>query len=197
MADNLFDTGKEEKRVSSGGDFVKVDSDGVEIVPMVNLEGRVFPVHGEHQHWDKRPVVIYPCFGPNNDCPGCKTGNRPKKRYYLPVWVKGGEQKQSIFGFGPMIDKQLKSLEDTIIKRDKDPNGIMGKVLLITKTGSGKQTRYQVTQRPEVVDDINDVPMEDFTSRLGLTDRDTIWARLEGENGSAPSSEDDGWDALD
>lgn len=190
---DLYGTGKEQKRIApQGGDFVKIPEDGIEIVPLTSLEGRVYPMRGEHQHWDVRPVVIYPCFGPENDCPGCKLGNRPKKKYYLAVWVKGDEQKQSIFGYGPMIDKQLQGLEKTIVERDGDPDGIMGKVLLITKTGSGKQTRYQVTQRPEVVDDIDNIPMENFSDRLGLTDKDEIWKRLEDKG----EDEDDGWASV-
>lgn len=192
---NLFATGAQEIREKpQGGTFVKITEEGIELVPLVSLEGRVFPQRGEHQHWDIQPVVIYPCFGPENDCPGCKLGNVPKKKYYLPVLVKGGEPVQSIWGFGPMIDKQLRTLEKTIVERDGDPTGLEGKTLLITKTGAGKKTKYQVTQRPKVVD-VSDIPMEDFTNRLGLTDIDLIWARLEGRDvPRADSDDDDGWD---
>ena len=192
MSNDLFSTGRDVPQPKlKGGDFIKIPpNEYIEVVPLTGLEGQISPTNGQHEFWDISPVVIFPCLGRDNDCPGCKMGNNTRQKHYLAVLLKGSDSsEQSILPYGSMLRKQLQSIENMIIE-DGDETGLEGKVIRITRTGSGKKTRYAAIQRPTNVD-VSDVKMENFIDRLGSTDPTEIWARLEKKEDDDDA--DDGW----
>lgn len=181
---SVFKTGKVDIADSGSGvgGFVSIKPDEVlSMVPLLSLDNMVSA--GFHEYWDINPAIFHPCIG--DDCPGCKVGNKPRFKGYLPVAMKDGEVK--IWPFTISIYRQLEMLDDEL------EGGVGGYLIKFSRTGSGKTgTRYTVTTVGKKVD-ISKIEPPEFLKILGPTNKAEIEKMLE-DKGLLEGSDD--WGSI-
>ena len=157
---------KEAKSSSGGGQFVKVKEDEkFEFAPLVDAED--FPWYFEHQHWDVRPAVFTPCLE-EDDCPGCKVdddGKKPRKMGYLPVVDVDKNVKILVFTSTAM--DQLGVIADLF------DGEIKGKVMIMSRSGKGFDTKYNVTNMGKQIE-VDEFAVPDIDELVGPFDKESI-----------------------
>lgn len=138
--------------------FVTIKPDEfVQIAPLVGIDEMVSA--DMHEFWEVNPFVSIPCFG-TNDCPGCRAGNNPKFKAFLPVVTREGEQK--VYSFGISVARQLEDYEAEL-------GTIAGKVVKVKRTGSGFKTRYSLVLTGKEID-VSKFTVMDIIPLLGPDD---------------------------
>ena len=180
---------------SGGGQFVGVkEGEPLTFAPLVGLEEMISA--DMHEYWDLRPAIYHPCIG--RDCPGCKVGNEPRFKGYLPILLKSGDT--AVYPFTISVYNQLEVLEDAL----DDDEDLKGFAIKVSRKGAGMATRYTVVGLGKRLDTSKtDIP--DFISHLGPQTEDTIWELLDSNGFSrgeaavkvaddeADDEEDDSW----
>lgn len=113
---------------------------------------------------------IFPAIGGKDD-PGALLGLEPKFRALLLCSVEG-EEEEKILPMGAQLFKQLVEIEQTL------GQSIKGRVLRISRTGSGMQTKYRAVPSGASVE-VTGEPELDLTENIGPTSRAEIVAMLE------------------
>lgn len=108
---------------------------------------------------------MFPAIGGPHD-PGRLLGLEPKFRAMMICVVQGDDQEQ-IWAFGKQVFKQLVEIEDAL------GESIRGKILKITKTGTGMNTKYRVVNTGKSVP-VDGTPDTDLLEWLGPTSREEI-----------------------
>ena len=174
--------------VAGDGLFISVKAD--EALSFASLIGLDDLISADmHQFWDVNPAAIFHCLG-GDDCPGCKLGNDPGFKAYLPIVTRDGDVK--IFPIGISIVRQLDEYESEV-------GSIAGKVIKIRRVGSGLKARYTVVPLGKELDiTAHDIP--DVEAALQPTGRKEIVELLKSRGlvgASASATEDTKADAED
>lgn len=176
-----------ETLTAGGGRFLKLEAGKpIEIIPLTGVN----PPDGEeadgkncvisfmqYSLWleeGQRPEGVsspmFPSIGGPYD-PGKLLGLDAKFRGMMLCVVKGDDQEQ-IWGFGKQVFKQLVEIEDAL------GESIRGKVIKISKTGTGMSTKYRVVNTGRSVP-VSGSPETDLLEWIGPTTREEIVELLE------------------
>ena len=174
--------------VKGEGRFLTVKADeAVTFASLIDLDNLLSA--DMHQFWDNNPAVIFPCLG-GDDCPGCKLGNDPGFKAYLPVVTREGDVK--IFPMGISIVRQLDEYQAEV-------DTIIGKVIKIRRTGSGLKTRYTVVPLGKDLD-VDKYEIPDVEEALEPTTRKGIVELMEKRgligDGKTAAEGDDDWEEF-
>lgn len=161
---------------SSKSLFYKVkDGERLQFAPMVDADG--FVQCYMHEYWDMRPAKFHLCTRDTGSCPGCLSGNKPAYRGYLPIVTSKGEVKVLVFTKTgkQQLEEVAAGLEDTL----------RGKVITMSRRGSGFDTRYSVTgtgkDATDTVEKFAD-QLPDVIQMLGPQGRDEIINEFYGDD---------------
>lgn len=108
---------------------------------------------------------IFPQLGGKDD-PGALLGLEPKFRALMLCTVEG-EEEEKILPMGAQLFKQLVEIEQAL------GQSIKGRVLRISRTGSGMQTKYRAVATGAFVE-VTGEPELDLTENIGPTSRAEI-----------------------
>ena len=172
-------------------------------------------VHWERNNEGKAKRVI--CTG-NADCILCEHGSKTQTRYQLLVIDKSnwdaktkeyhGGVKVKVLEVGKSVIKQIK-----LLAQDVEYGNPSHYDIRITKTGSGKDTSYNVTPSPNKIPltdeeteaiknapkiaDVNKIASREDIIGMGLTILSDVDEEFEGasaKGGSEDSADDENWD---
>lgn len=164
-----------------GNKFVKVETgQSVEIIPLTSVE----PPYGEEANgsnsvlsfnqytkWmddlpDGALSPMFPAIGGPSD-PGKMLGLESRFRALLLCLVKG-EEEEKVFVMGVSVFKQLIDIEQAL-----DEKSIKGKVLKVSKTGSGLRTKWRIVPTGKSVE-FEGEPETNLVDHVGPTTREEI-----------------------
>ncbi len=144
-------------------DFVSLkDGDAVNLAPLVNMDELISV--DQHAIWlDGGNSPMFPCIG--DGCPGCKLGNQPRFRAFLPVVVLP-DNEVKIFSFGIRVARALEEL-------DSEFGGLKGHVFKVKRKGVGLSTNYTVISMGKTID-VDGFAMPDVEGKLGPITKEGI-----------------------
>lgn len=178
MAKPVFSKGKVAAASPAAGKFLKfADGDKIAFAPLVGLDEMISC--DQHEFWDTNPAVIFPCLQ-TEDCPGCKRGDKPKFKAFLPVVTKEGESK--VFAFTIKTFRQLEDIEAEL-------GTLKGNVISVRRTGTGMKTSYTPVAIGKKMN-VDKIEPIDIEALLGPTTAKEIEALIANRGVSLDASEE-------
>lgn len=145
------------------------DGESVQLAIIGGLDAMLS--YHQHTFWGKdNDTVNFVCVaGDGLKCPGCDLDNDPIWRGFVPVFVKG--QGFAVWSLSATVYKNLEQLQKMIGDLD-------GRILGLSRTGTGRQTEYHTTNLGGKVN-TSKVVMPEWETWLATEDMTEIWAMLE------------------